>query len=281
MGKKSIALNIKNRELKNTTTFLLCGSGYFNVVELGNEFNQLGEKPEHKSEVKIISDNDIDYVNNSFPVFLSNLLLELDIQCKGKDEGFSNANVKVVTIGSSIHTAQLSELIYALMEKMFEANQSYLFASLASCNTYLKSLVKNEKGFERWLVDSRRQTMGPLDKYTVQEMGGYSIGSPILNSHAGDVEMGDVDNLIKVMEPEGLNHLMLSVENSMDLERKKIYKRANISFFLMDGDSDLESQETLRLNYFDNAYPVIFREGKISESVNEIMDLILGDELDG
>lgn len=260
MGKKSVHLNITNKELKLTLEYLLASTGYFDFVK------------EQDDDVTIVSDNDLS-LKTGFSHFLSDLFERTGLRSK-RVNSTDERRIRIVAMASFRGGIGVSDFALSLSKVLFERGFKVLYLSLNPCNTDLTNARKNEKGFGRWLIDSRNNNVSAIEKYIVEEGELSYVGVPLFNINSGDVCVEDIEKLYGIADIAGYDFLLIDIGTHLDLERMNIFKAADIPLIFMKNE---KMDEALLHGFFEGALPLILdgrgerpEESDVADMINEI-----------
>lgn len=256
MVKAKVAINADSEEFQETLRYLLCRSGYFDVVSGDSEDVEL-----------LIEGKTDDMVKNSYTAFQGELLQKLGMREPEKrtDEVSGIKTIAIATFSGGTGATYLS---LEIAGRIFDEGKRSLYVSLSPCNMWDEPVEGNSMGYERWLMDSRNNRMGPIGKYIEDGVMYSFMGAPVINHHAGDVISADINNLKKIASVE-FDYLILDIGNHLDLERKRIFEEADIKLGAMKN----VNEESIFKKIFSEGI-IYMEDEKREERLNEIIKLL-------
>lgn len=245
MGNIRLNLRMENKELASTLEYLFVSTGLFDFT-----------KEEGEDVVLIEGEGRI--LKSHFSELLSDILEKEQIQFSGKRIERHERKIKSVAMAALRGGTGVTRFSLNLSKELFKRGYKVSFLSLDPCNLDLKNTLKNEKGFARWLLDCRRNSLGPIEKYIFDDGEISMVGVPILNPNAGDPRYEDVEKLLNILDAQLYDFLIVDIGSHLDLQRVDVFKNADLPILFIKKDKE---DEELLHSRFEGALPFLM-DGK-------------------
>ena len=245
MGKTKLLLKAENYGLKRTLEFLLSETGYFDLVSE----SYLDESEQEDKDLLLVKIEDEELLSKPFSSFLAEILGRAKIK-KRSEISIGDIKTKVISAASLSDEVQTDAFLLNLSEKLFQEGFRSVYLTLKPLNQGIRIFENKEKCFSRWMLDSRSGNMGPLEKYIFDSGETLFVGTPSFNPSAGDVGIGDVINLLKMLAESRVDYLLIDIGTHLDLERRKIFMMSDCPIIF---HSEFEADQEIINAYFSDA----------------------------
>ncbi|MBO4235902.1 MAG: hypothetical protein J5928_05660 [Firmicutes bacterium] len=274
MGKIKVVISADNEEFENAMEYLLASSGYFDLIrdksykESDSFFGEAGD-------VLTIDIKAEDAIKKTFAAFLGELLEMAMVEDNGGHTVLAEGIPAIVSIASLAEDMDTGGFAVELGEKLFADGFRTLYISLKPLNQSVAICETNEKGFSRWLLDSKGDRLGPPEKYIFDGGEIFFLGSPIFNPNAGDAGVGDISKLAELCSKLNIGYLIIDIGCHIDIDRKKIFMLSDHPILFLE-----EYDESIMKKHFEKAIPLMIGvdEGKHIQSVLEAIEETTGEK---
>ena len=264
MGKIKLRLKTENEELRETLEYLFMSSGYFELV---GEIKKKKLSPNEYAEVEVKTS---DVLEKGFSELLGDIMEDLSLTRASKGSLQLDGKISVLAIGSLVEGFRSEEVALSIASIIFARGHKPAYLSLKPINMDVRECGRNPMGFMRWLMDCRGKQMGVAERYVYDDGAQVFVGVPAYNPNAGDVLLDDVINLLKVLEPVGVDFLIIDIGTSLDLERERIFLSSDLPLLILE---DKETDEAILHKYFEGAMPLVSTETK-ERKLCELIDFL-------
>ena len=258
MGKTELILKIQNKELQTDLEYLFASTGYFDLV--GKE-----------NTGAYVIDPEVDSIlKKPFSEFLGEVIEGTKFEVRSR-EAFFQSKVKSVAV-ASINGNGWSNAISAFLGRfLFIKGYSVAYLSLSPLNLLISEVHNNESGFGRWLIDSKYNRIGNIEKYAFYDGEIAFIGAPAFNPNAGDAGADDIGFMLEVLSMSNIEFLIIDIGLNLDLERVKIFLAADFPVIGLGRD---RCHEKIFHKYFEGALPILTDDKGIERDAMYLSDLI-------